>query len=281
MNLFLAEGITVVDHLKGRINIMGAGAVGRTLGALWSQSGVLQVGEVLNRSLDSGQQAVDFMGAGRAVSDASELQSADFYLLACPDDQIESCCQQLVNSGVLLLGAVVLHCSGAISSALLSSAAEQGALVASMHPVRSFAGAVLAVEQFSGTYCGLEGDAEAVRRLDHLMESIGGIGFSIDPMQKAVYHAASVMACNYLVVLQEVSLQALEHSGVERELGMKILRPLVEGTVTNVFELGTSEALTGPIARGDSGVVAAQLTALEAWRPEVADLYRGLGREAL
>jgi len=36
--------------------------------------------------------------------------------------------------------------------------------------------------------------------------------------------------------------------------------------------------LSGPIARGDDGVVARQLASLATWDPDMAALYRHLGR---
>jgi predicted short-subunit dehydrogenase-like oxidoreductase (DUF2520 family) len=39
--------------------------------------------------------------------------------------------------------------------------------------------------------------------------------------------------------------------------------------------------LTGPIARGESALVAAQLEALEGFDPDLATLYRALGQATL
>jgi predicted short-subunit dehydrogenase-like oxidoreductase (DUF2520 family) len=64
-------------------------------------------------------------------------------------------------------------------------------------------------------------------------------------------------------------------------------RPLVEAVVGNAFDLGPRAALTGPVARGDRGTVAAQLQAVRAAAPEwapafaawVGELARLTGRE--
>ena len=111
--------------------------------------------------------------------------------------------------------------------------------------------------------------------------AIGANTFHIDPQQKTLYHTASVIACNYLVALQEISLQTFAQAGVERELAMQILAPIVRGTAENVFRLGTANALTGPIARGDYRVVERQLSALQTWQPDFADVYRLLGKTAV
>jgi predicted short-subunit dehydrogenase-like oxidoreductase (DUF2520 family) len=59
------------------------------------------------------------------------------------------------------------------------------------------------------------------------------------------------------------------------------MEPLVRETVDNVFKLGTTQSLTGPIARGDQAVVARQLDALAAWNPRIAEIYRQLGAVAV
>ncbi len=268
------------DYMMGRFSIIGAGKLGKTLGKLLAAAG-LQIGDILNQSQNSTQAAVTFIGSGRACTTMSELKAADYYLLACPDHQIQACCQQLAASGVLQAGMTVFHCSGALNTTVLHSATAQGAHTASIHPVRSFAQPPLAAAEFPGTYCALEGDAAALAQLEPLFVSLGAIPFHIDPAQKTLYHAASVMACNYLVTLQDLSLQALEQAGVERDLGMNILHPLVKGTINNLFTSGTAAALTGPIARGEHSVVAAQLEALQAWSPDIAKVYRALGQQSL
>ena len=241
----------------------------------------MEIGDVLNRSFSSAEAAVNFIQAGNALRHADAMQPADIYLIGCSDNHIASCCAQLVDTGLLRTGDLVFHCSGALSSTVLNSAGTRGALVASMHPVKSFADPATAIINFANTYCGVEGDKAALDVIAEIIESVGGISFNLDADRKTLYHAASVIACNYLVVLQEYSLLAFDSAGVERDLAMKILRPMVEDTVNNVFNMGTTQALTGPIARGDHAVVENQLTALGEWQPEMAEIYRLLGRQAL
>ncbi|WP_298607150.1 Rossmann-like and DUF2520 domain-containing protein [uncultured Thiothrix sp.] len=263
-----------------RLNIIGCGHLGQTLAYLWAQVG-LNIGQVLNTSLLSSQAAVRFIGQGQAIETISELKPADLYLLGCPDKALETCCAELAQTQVLREGTIVFHCSGAIASDILQPLKEQGAYIASVHPIKSFAQPKQAVLSFQPTYCGVEGDAEALAVLEPWFQQIGGISFKIDARQKTLYHAASVFACNYLVALQSISLRAFALAGVEQELALKILQPIVQDTVANLFKLGSVDALTGPIARGDAGVVAKQLAALKASLPLEAEVYRLLGLEAL
>ncbi|MEB4590160.1 Rossmann-like and DUF2520 domain-containing protein [Candidatus Thiothrix sp. Deng01] len=263
------------------LNIIGGGKVGKTLGYLWRAAGVFRLGGVLNRSQASSAEAVAFLQGGQAVANMAELPPADVFLLGCADNHLADCCAELAANGVLRAGNSVFHCSGALSSDLLEPASEVGAHTASAHPVKSFADPLRAVQDFAGTFCGMEGDDAALAVLQPAFAAIGARCFALDAGHKTLYHTASVIACNYLVALQEISLQTFGQAGVERELAMRILEPIVLGTVGNIFRLGTAQALTGPIARGDHTVVARQVEALAAWRGDYADLYRLLGQAAV
>lgn len=261
-----------------RINFIGCGQLGQTLGHLWQQHKLLSIGDVLTRSINSAEQAVEKIGSGRAISSINDMQTADIYMLACGDDAIESCSQMLADSQLLNTSSIVFHCSGAQSSQLLDACQLQGASIASVHPIKSFADIDLAVQSFAGTYCGVEGDETALTELERLFTSLGAKLLTILAEHKTLYHAASVIACNYLVALEELSIQAFEQAGIERQQALSVLQPIVTGTVENIFNLGTVPALTGPISRGDHNVVSKQLAAMENWNPEYAAIYRQLGK---
>jgi predicted short-subunit dehydrogenase-like oxidoreductase (DUF2520 family) len=264
-----------------KLNIIGCGNTGRTLAHLWSEEGTFEIGSILNRSLESARQAVDFIGAGRAVNSLDEMDAGAVFMIATPDSQIEESCRILSDSGLLTDGSIVFHCSGALSSEVLHSAYQQGAVIASVHPVKSFADPGLCVETFDGTCCGAEGNDEALNVLLPSFEAIGATTFVVNPEFKTLYHTASVMVCNYLTALLEVGVQTYAKAGLDKDTAMKVMQPIVQETVNNVFRMGTTNALTGPIARGDDNVVSKQIDALHDWYPQYANLYCDLGRVAL
>jgi predicted short-subunit dehydrogenase-like oxidoreductase (DUF2520 family) len=268
-------------QLKRTLNIIGCGKVGKVLGRLWNDCGSFQVQDVLNRSAASATAATVFIGAGRALAHHGELQTADAWLIGVPDDEIAACCRALADSGVLRAGDLVFHCSGALTSAALAPAAECGALVASAHPVRSFAAPEQLIHLFAGSFCGIEGDPAAVALLEQAFAAIGARAITIDASAKAIYHAASVFASNYLVTLLDVALDAYQKAGVPRATALQLMEPLVRGTIDNVFELGTAQALTGPIARRDGGTVIRQYRALREWDGRKGKLYRQLAAQTL
>lgn len=260
------------------LTIIGCGKVGKALGRCLAANADLQILDVLNRSAASTQEAISFLGAGRAASGVDDLAPADFYMIATGDSQIESACEALAHSGRLAAGTVVFHCSGALASSALRSAGDAGASVASIHPIRSFAAPEKAAAEFAGTYCGIEGDVAALEALSPLFRKVGARLVTIATGEKQIYHAAAVFASNYLVTLLDVAGQAYRQAGIPPELVLQLLGPLVRNTVDNVIHLGPAQALTGPIARGDLDAAKAQLVAVGNWDKRFGELYRQFAR---
>jgi predicted short-subunit dehydrogenase-like oxidoreductase (DUF2520 family) len=211
------------------------------------------------------------------VADEAASTSAEVTLIATPDDAIEEAAERLAQSGILRADDLVFHASGSLSSAILSPVRAAGAHVGSVHPIHSFADPARSVSSFAGTFCALEGDEAAMPLLQEAFTAIGGRVFHINGEQKLVYHAGTVFAANYLVALLEVSRRCLVQAGVTGD-ALDLVKPMVLKTADNVFARGPVQALTGPIARGDTHVVERQLAALASWNEEVSTLYRHLGR---
>lgn len=264
--------------MRPTLNIIGCGKVGKVLGRLWAVSGTLEIQDIVNRTVESAEAATAFIGAGRPLGTLSQVRPADIWLIGTPDDQIAQACETVAAAGLLVPGCIVFHCSGALPSNALAAATHAGATVASVHPIRSFADAEQVADSFAGTYCGIEGDPEAVERLDRVFSAIGAQLVPIDAAFKSVYHSAAVFASNYLVTLLDVAVEAYAKSGVQRDVALKLMEPLVRGTVDNVFRLGTTDALTGPIARGDTATVVKQYRAVSAWDKRIGSLYKRLGK---
>jgi predicted short-subunit dehydrogenase-like oxidoreductase (DUF2520 family) len=259
------------------LNIIGSGRVGRACGQMWARAGVFGIQDVLTRSRESAAEAVSFIGAGHAAGRLEEMRGADVWMIATRDDAIVSSCVTLAASGKVTPDDIVFHVSGATPSSDLKAVKEKGALVASVHPIKTFADAGQAVETFAGTYCSAEGDAEALKVLRPAFERIGAKVFDIEPGMKPIYHAGGVFACNYLAALIEAALRAHETAGIPRDVSLAALEPLVRETVDAIFERGPARALTGPISRGDAATVARQLVKVRQWNRELGDLYRSLG----
>jgi len=259
-----------------KINIIGAGKLGKTIARLLVINKVGIIEGVCNRSLESSNTAVQFIGQGKAYATIADLPSADIVFITTSDDLIEQCANELSKSALLKPNTIVLHCSGTNSSSLLNLVKAKGCYVASVHPMRSFANPSISVERYNGTFCAIEGDEKATVLLFDLFKKIGSIPFKLEGQKKALYHAAGVFASNYLVAICEKALHCLREAGVNDEIATQITLNLMSGTLQNLQStLSTEKSLTGPIKRGDSNTISKHL---EAFSDEaLASLYKSLG----
>lgn len=257
------------------INLIGGGRVGQTLGRLLAQDGQVTVQDLLTRSQASADQALAFIGTGHAVRQMSDMRPADLWLLAVPDAQIASVAAALAARDNLP-PATVFHASGALSADLLKPLQDKGWRAASAHCLLSFASPTLALQQFAGTPCALEGDAQALAELRPLFTRLGAQCFDVQTQDKMLYHAGAIFATNFLPVLQDLAEQLWQHSGMPAPMRQHLRATLLQNSVDNINSLGPQAALTGPAARGDVALVAAQAQAVQHWNPEAGRAYQAL-----
>lgn len=263
---------------KPSVAIIGAGVLGTALGRALSLRGY-SIAAIASRKISSARRASKFIGYARVESDiVAAARQGRIVFITTSDGAIGQVCESIATKAGFIRDALVLHCSGIHSSDVLSPARECGAMVASMHPLQSFADVSEAVRLFRGTYFAYEGDVRADSLVRGIIRDLGGVPVKIRTDEKPLYHGAAVVVCNYLVTLFEVALRMFEEAGIRREEGRRALIPLLRGTVSNIEKLGLPRCLTGPIARGDIQTVMAHLSSITRRLPEVLDLYKLLGR---
>lgn len=269
-----------------RVNIIGAGKVGRTFMSLFGATGHVDLRDVLSGHPQTAEAAVAALGSGRAVSGMAEMRPADLWVLSVPDDRIAPVARDLAEARgahqALPAGSVpvAMHCSGFLSSELLAPLRDLGWSVASCHPVLSFADPQIAARQFPGTCCAIEGDAPAAALVADLVKELQGIPFPVSPERKALYHAAAVFSNNFTTVLQAIAREAWREAGVSGEVAERLGNTLLAGTSESVARLGPAAALTGPAARGDLEVLRRQEAAIAEWNPDAGALYAMLSQMA-
>jgi predicted short-subunit dehydrogenase-like oxidoreductase (DUF2520 family) len=209
------------------------------------------------------------------------LLEADVVLLAVRDQVIGEAARTLVATGLVNLHHSLIHTSGAISAEeALAPVAGQVGGIAMMHPLRAIPDGRAAMRTMKGTVFGVEGDERGRRDARALVAAMGGHALELGGVEVAAYHAAAAIASNYLVVLVEAAAELFAGVGIAPEQATEALVSLASGTLENVRQRGADAALTGPIRRGDWTTVERHLAALDS-RPDLAELYRSLGRRAL
>lgn len=257
------------------LNLIGAGRVGQTLAHWAKKSQALHVQDVLTTSLASAQAACTFIGEGNAVSHMQSMRAADVWLIATPDAHISAVAQALADC-IGDTPTLVFHCSGALGSSALEPLKIHGVLLASAHPILSFATPALACAQWPGTPCALEGEAAALALLQPLLTQLGAHCFGIQSDAKLLYHAGAVFATNFLPVLQSVAEAAWKKAGVPEDIVVRLRASLLSHAVNNIVALGPQAALTGPAARGDLPAIARQSTAVSQWDAQAGEAYNAL-----
>jgi predicted short-subunit dehydrogenase-like oxidoreductase (DUF2520 family) len=278
-----------VTPVRPRLSVIGPGKVGTALATLARDAGY-RVHAVAGRNEARSRAAAKELGPDVSVlSPVEAAATSELLLLTVSDSAIPALVEELVAGARLNPGSVVVHCSGALASDVLSplrglgalGGAEEPVALASFHPLQTFPTVAAALVSLPGSHCFLEGDARAVEVLEALGGAIGAKCVRIETDAKVLYHAAAVMASNYLCALMDAALAAHEASGIDRETGMAALRPLVQSTLDNIATMGPEAALTGPIQRGDVLTIKLHLKALAEASPDLEALYRLLGQRTI
>ncbi|AJC50242.1 Rossmann-like and DUF2520 domain-containing protein [Coxiella endosymbiont of Amblyomma americanum] len=261
-----------------KINFIGAGRVGKIIAKQIVDNKIALIQGVCNFSLESTEKAITYIGQGMAFRSIQELPPADITFITTHDDEIINCCQNLAKSKNLKKGSIVLHCSGFLLSDVLVSVKKRDCHIASMYPIRSF---VIASDINRNSdcvyYCTIEGDDyETLSLLSALFKRINYLVYPIDKRRKSICHIANVFASNYLVTLCDSALSCLKNSGITASDGFKIIINLMKNTLNNLESTqSTKKALTGPISRGDLGIVKNHLQVLS--KTNLVELYKMLG----
>lgn len=254
-----------------RIGIIGAGAVGTALAVALARAGVAVVA-VASRRRESAARLAAVIPGCRAAAAQAVVDAADLVFLTVPDDAIAAVAAALAWRP----GQAAVHCSGALPAAVLAPVARQGAQAGGFHPLQTFAGREAAPVLASATVA-IEAEPPLWDELARLAESLGCAVVRLRAEDRPRYHAAAVLASNYVVTLLHLATALWGEFGAPPETALRALLPLVRGTVDNLERVGLPAALTGPIARGDAGTIRRHLAALHG-QPAALAVYTALGQ---
>lgn len=199
-------------------------------------------------------------------------------ILAVPDSALAEVAYDLGRAGPAPPGCVALHLSGALTTDVLEPLHVAGYATGSMHPLQAVADPWLSGDRLHGVTFALSGEPAAMAAARRLVTALDGRTLVIPATLRPVYHAAAVMASNYVVALLASSVRVLGNAGVDEGAALDAILPLVQGTLDNIRQLGVPAALTGPIPRGDTDTIRLHLARLS---PRDRALYCDLGLELL
>jgi predicted short-subunit dehydrogenase-like oxidoreductase (DUF2520 family) len=271
-----------VKSQRGKLNIslIGAGKVGTALAVLLHRSGH-RIVSVISASKRSARTCARRVRCRIASDDVADIPfSSNLIIIAVPDEWVHAKADALAGLAHLDFKKLsACHTSGVLCSAELRSVSERGARIFSFHPIQTFPTARSLKEQLrsmKGITYGIEGPRTSISFARKLARALGGDALVVPKEAKILYHVACVFASNYSVVL----LAAIEEVGSRVGLkGLKPFRKLIETSIRNAFEIGPTNALTGPIMRGSAETIARHLSALV--HSPLRGTYKELAKYAL
>jgi predicted short-subunit dehydrogenase-like oxidoreductase (DUF2520 family) len=257
------------------IGIAGSGRLGQALGRLLHDRGHPIVA-VAGRDHRRTETAAAFINSDVLSVSYAELPSLASSVLICvPDDALESVACTLAASKQPI--SIALHTCGSRGAEALAALESRGASCATLHPLQTIASPEQGVADLPGSSFGITGSGPAAEWAIEIVRLLDGHALNIAPENRPLYHAAAVMASNYIVAMIDAAVILMGQAGVPREPALRALAPLVRASVKNALEAGPVQALTGPIERGDARTIATHLKALDNVPESVRQLYRQAG----
>jgi len=222
------------------VTIIGAGRLGRALAA------ALAAGETPVR------------GPLRRGEWEGGISANEIVLLCVPDGEVARVARAIEAD------AIVGHCAGAMTLDPLSP--HRGF---SLHPLLAITGDKTRFDGAAAAIAATGDETLSIARA--LARSLGMTPIAIADADRTLYHAAAVLASNYLVALEETAATIGARVGLER----RHLATLAESALSNWARDGAA-SLTGPIVRGDAAVVDRQRKEIAVEFPDLLPLWDAL-----
>lgn len=185
----------------------------------------------------------------KVTTDLSQIENADFYIMALSDDAIASISKELEHKKGL-----VVHTSGSTGIKALENNIHPGVF----YPLQTFSkGRKIDFKEIP--ICIEAFYEDDYKLLNQLALSISNKVFRIDSVQRKSLHIAAVFANNFTNHMYRISEEICQQNNVPFEL----LHPLIIETADKMQELSPFLAQTGPARRNDIGTIEKHLNQLK------------------
>ncbi len=275
---------------KTKICIIGPGRLGLTLAYCFLKDSrqELSLVSVSARRAETIENVKNILNIPKSkiffsLNNIEAAQKADCIMICTPDDEIKKVCDEIFLKKPLKTKIkTVIHFSGLKNLDVLESAKLSGTSICCIHPMKSFANYLDSAKSMRNTLFGVtydKQDKQAALEVKKIVNFFKGESIYVKNDLKAIYHACACVASNYLAGLLNIVEKMGKEIGIEPDVFMNGIFNLSQGTLDNIKKLGTSKALTGPIARGDIGTIKTHLEKIESGLDkDFLDVYKLLGK---
>lgn len=235
--------------LKSEIAVIGAGRVSYSLVNALIKSGI-KVSSVISKHNASAKKLALKFKIKNCSSNLNIISPDNkIFFLTVPDNQIPSVAQQISKLRLDFKNSLFIHLSGAEDISVLNILKKKGTYTGSLHIMQTFP--ARQIINLKNCYAAVETNSKKVRDfLFALAKKINLHPFKISSEKKVLYHMAGVYSSNFLVANQYYTEKLFNEtrSGIYYR---KVFTPITEMAMKNIKHSGVSNAVSGPVARGD------------------------------
>jgi predicted short-subunit dehydrogenase-like oxidoreductase (DUF2520 family) len=248
-----------------RLTIVGGGRAAWAFGSAWQRAGWI-VDQVVLRS-ESRSRLPELLSVPRGT--IASGWSSEAVLVAVPDDGLPEVCASVASSSSERTW--LFHPSGSHDSSLFGKRSR----VFSLHPLRSLPppGEGTGLD---GALLVFEGDEECRETARTIAERSGARLAHVSRERKPIYHAAAVLASNFVAAQLDLSETLMRQAGLEVDELRDEIVELCGSAALNWQKNAGANRFTGPIARGDVDLVRSHLSHLDE-HVDASRLYRAAG----
>jgi predicted short-subunit dehydrogenase-like oxidoreductase (DUF2520 family) len=223
-----------------KVSIIGSGNLAQHLIQAFQSNPSIELVQVVARNPKNTTHLLD---SNRVISDYTQLQEADLYIIAVSDDAIAE-----VSAALPFENRLVAHTSGTVSIDSLDTKNYR----AVFYPLQSFSKDKTV--NFKTIPLCLETENEKdTLTLKLIANAISDAVYDINSEQRKALHVAAVFVNNFVNHLYQMGNEICDANAIPFE----ILKPLIQETANKIATLSPKNAQTGPAKRNDLKTIAA------------------------
>lgn len=258
--------------MEAKIGFIGAGKLGSSLALAMANSGY-KINLINSSNNSSSKKLSGILPQCQSTSKAQEIaDKCELIFITTPDHIIN----KIVESIKWNKKNTVIHCSGATSLSSLNSIENFGGKIGAFHPLQTFPQKNLPQNILQGITFAIDSRSSINDLLKSIAKKLSCKTITLDPKDRALYHASATMACGFITSIINLSIQMWKDFPGGKENALESLEPLIQTTFNNIKQIGPVQAYTGPIARGDVATISSHLEAIIPMKKEILDIYTSL-----
>lgn len=202
------------------------------------------------------------------------VEKAHIIFITVPDKNIIAVARNIAQIQTDLSNKIIFHTSGAKTSEELNVLKQQGASIASFHPLQTFPRAAKSLSVWKNANCVLEGDEAAIKTGKFLCKKLHMKSLVLLATKKIYYHSAAVFSSNFLVLLIQMSQDLALLAGINKKIYKSLFYPLITQSLKNILNKELRLALSGPLVRKDFNIIRTQINTIKKINLDIANIYK-------